>query len=135
MAASTVELTLRMVVALAFVGGALLFVTRIARTRLRLNVADTPIDVYGRRQLTKSSAVAVVRAGKRYVLIGVNDHAITLLAEGDDLVDPALEPEVVDVRGKTTRGGAWKRRNGTKGPASSGTGVVNALREKTVRRG
>lgn len=161
LAVSTVELTLRMLVSLALVSALLMLITRFARNRFRLGTGQATIDVHHRHQLTKSSAVAVVRAGRRHFLIGVNDHAITLLAEGDDLIqgqDPvtvdelpagteaatgtAATDDVVDVRGsgnrrsrsKTVKGGARKRRSGAGGPASSGMGVIEALREKSVRR-
>lgn len=148
LAASTTELTLRMIVALALVGGTLIVVTRFARGRLRNGAGRAEIDVRGRHQLTKSSAVAVVTAGQRHFLIGVNEHAITLLAEGDDLVPPADIPVdtpghgVIDVRAadggdtdnRTSKDGARKRRRGASRPAPAGTGVIEALRERTTRR-
>lgn len=150
-AVSTIELTLRMVVSLALVSGALLLITRFSRSRFRLGGPRATIDVQGRHQLTKSSSVALVRAGQRHLLVGVNDHAITLLAEGDDLVDDLVDDgetggnqdttdHVVDVRSgerkqsKTDKSGARKRRRGTGSPAPSGMGVIEALREKSVRR-
>ena len=154
-AVSTVELTLRMLVGLALVGGLLKLITGLARNRFHLGSSRAAIDVRDRHQLTKSSSLAVVRAGRRHFLIGVNDHAITLLAEGDDLIqgqdhvtteerpgDTAVAEEVVDVRGngnrrsrnKTVKGNARKRRSGADGAASSGMAVIEALREKSVRR-
>jgi flagellar biogenesis protein FliO len=161
-AASTVELTLRMLVSLAIVSGLLWVITHYARRRIRGASAAAALDVCTRHQLTKSSAIAVVRAGRRHFLVGVNDNAITLLAEGDDLVvaprikvddeaglelEPvpaeleATEPKatrsdadrpkpVVDVR----KNGARKRRSGGLASASSGIGVIEALRERSVRR-
>lgn len=147
-AVTTLELTLRMLVALALIGGLLLIATRTAKGRFKLGGPAASIDVRSRHQLTKASAVAVVRAGQRHFLIGVNDNAITLLAEGDDLVSPGETSEtgsqgVVDVRAAgapapsnsmTARDGARKRRRGKSGPASSRTSVMEALRERTVRR-
>ena len=140
---TTVELTLRMIAGLLVVLGGMALLTRLARRRLRFASTETVIDVCARQQLTKSAGLAVVRAGSRYVLIGINDTAVTLLTEGDDLVGEPPSTGVVDVRPSpaegsavdTGRGGTRKRRNGTRSPASSGTGVVAALREKTVRRG
>lgn len=152
-AVSTIELTLRMLVSLALVSGALLLITRFTRSRFRLGGPRATIDVQGRHQLTKSSSIALVRAGQRHLLVGVNDHAITLLAEGDDLVDDLIDngetagsedntDPVVDVRngeskqlrGKTDKSGARKRRRGTGSLAPAGMGVIEALREKSVRR-
>ena len=161
MAASTAELTLRMLVSLVLVSGLLWAMTQFARKRLRNGSPAAVLDVCNRHQLTKSSTVAVVRAGHRHFLVGFNDHAITLLAEGDDLavapqdgdperVDLDNEPvaprpaatdhdaapskprrakAIVDVR----KSGAWKRRSGA-ASASSGIGVIEALRERSVRR-
>jgi len=207
LAVSTAELTIRMLVALAVVGGLLLLLTRFARSRLNLGTSDAPLQVCNRHQLTKSSMVAVVRAGERHFLVGVNDNAISLLAEGNDLVadnnlvegnhlvagdvlDEAptatrtasttvdnAAGAVVDVRTDETgpgahakstitksavtrskpikarsttrstgadpattgatesaKGGAGKRRRGTTSPAPSGMGVIEALRERSVRR-
>ena len=155
-AVSTVELTIRMILALILVSVLLMLITKFARNKFRFGGTRAMIDVRDRHQLTKSSTVAVVRAGQRHFLIGVNDHAITLLAEGDDLVmgqdlvasgEPATGTTdgVVDVRDngqqrskkntkKTVKGGARKRRSGTGDAASSRMGVMEALREKSVRR-
>jgi flagellar biogenesis protein FliO len=163
MGATTAELTIRMLVSLVLVSGMLWMVTQFARKRLRAGSAAAALDVCNRHQLTKSSAVAVVRAGHRHFLVGVNDHAITLLAEGDDLIlatddgdgsgdqgdaeagpvvprpastapevaasKPKRSRAIVDVR----RSGARKRRGGA-ASASSGIGVIEALRERSVRR-
>ncbi|MCP3993181.1 MAG: hypothetical protein GY724_29230 [Actinomycetia bacterium] len=155
-AVSTVELTLRMLVSLTLVSGLLWAITRVARNRMGGGSATAPLDICQRHQLTKSSAIAIVRAGQRHLLVGVNDHAITLLAEGDDLalppkikVDgdrPVLEPgpatpeaarsesvrakPIVDVR----KSGARKRRSGGAASASSGIGLLEVLRERSVRR-
>ncbi len=157
-AVSTVELTLRMLVSLALVSGLLLTITRFTKSRMGGRSAAAALDVCHRHQLTKSSAIAVVRAGQRHFLVGVNDNAITLLAEGDDLAAapgaegdqdekvPALGPgvegpeaarteagrakPVVDVR----KDGARKRRSGGAASASSGIGLLEVLRERSVRR-
>jgi flagellar biogenesis protein FliO len=172
-AVSTVELTIRMVVALALVSGLLLVVTRTARTRLRMGVGGAPLEVCHRHQVTRSSTVALVRSGRRHLLIGLNDHAITVLAEGDDLVAPVDEGadataprargrrppsadidldldldldlvradhETGDAAGRppvdagTAKGGARKRRRGADRSTPSGMGVIDALRERSVRR-
>jgi flagellar biogenesis protein FliO len=145
LAASTAELTLRMIVSLAVVGGVLGVVVRLSRSRLGSGRARPGIGVQARCQLTRASAVAVVRAGERYFLLGVNDQAVTILAEGDDLVEAELDEaaaEIVDVLAKDrreaadaeTKGGAGRRHGRAGGPASSGMSVIEALREKTVRR-
>ncbi|MEZ5408066.1 MAG: flagellar biosynthetic protein FliO [Acidimicrobiales bacterium] len=172
--ASTAELTLRMVVSLAVMGLAALLVTKLARGRLRLGGARAGIAVHARHQLTRNASVAVIRAGDRWLLVGVTDANVTVLAEGDDLVAAsasvadALPPDAsVPVPGSVpapmsasapgagpdeparrlthhraraadgaARRGAGKRhrRAPDGGPGRSRTSLIEALREKTVRR-
>ena len=93
-AAATAELTLRMLVSMAVIGVFLLVAVRVTKGRLRTGARRAGIGIHARHQLTKASSVAVVQAGSRYFLLGVNDSAVTLLAEGDDLVggDTADDP-------------------------------------------
>ncbi len=66
----------------------------------RNRITFDPLVVMERRQLTKSNAVAIVRAGRRHVLVGYGEQGVQLLAEGDDLVedpaDPRLDPDLDD---------------------------------------
>lgn len=83
------------------------------------------VEVLLRQPLGRRSSIGVVRAGDRALVIGITDHTITLLAEGDpDLLVPLL-PEsprtVAPVGGPPASGPTW-------------TTVVGALRERTVRR-
>lgn len=92
LAVSTLELTLRMVVGLTVVVGLLWLATRTARNRLQLGGQASVLEVCHRQQLTRSATVALVRSGRRHFLIGVNDGAITLLADGDELATPPTGP-------------------------------------------
>lgn len=181
--ASTAELSLRMLVSLSVMGLAALVVMKLARGRLRLGGARADIAVHARHQLTRNASVAVIRAGERWLLVGVTDTNVTVLAEGDDLAaDPAaassagvssagatsagiasdgpLPPAAVegpadDLRppadrrpgagsahhrpraadGAGRRGaGKRHRRASDGGPGRSRTSLIEALREKTVRR-
>ncbi len=147
--ASTGELTLRMVVSLVVMGLAALAVTKLARSRLRLGGERAGIAVHARHQLTRSASVAVIRAGDRWLLVGVTDANVTVLAEGADLADePAAAGPASDERAPrsphhraraadgTARRGAGKRhqRAPDGGPGRSRTSLIEALREKTVRR-
>ncbi len=149
LAVSTVELALRMILALAILVVVLLGAGRLARKRLGGAGRMPEIEIAARRQLTKTSTLAVVRAGQRHVLIGVNDHAITVLAEGQDLLadddgvesEPGSEP-VVDIRTpeqQATAGDGRRREARRPGPTIRSAGprssVVEALRDLTVRRG
>jgi flagellar protein FliO/FliZ len=167
LAASTAELTLRMVVSLAFMGGVVLVAMKLVRGRLRLGAGRHGITVHSRQQLTKASSVAVIRAGERFFLVGVSDQSVTLLAEGDDLAagpmvpaddappetgpvaagpDQAAAPGANvlhrprDTKLRSRRadgqpkGGARRRHRRASGSVSSRMSVIEALREKTVRR-
>lgn len=131
LAVTTLELTIRMVVGLAVIAGLLWAATRLARSRLGMDADTVSVDVKARRALTKNSSLVLIKAGSRHLLVGANDHAVTLLAEGDDLVDADLadEPDV-DLR----RAPAGPRRRARTG-STSAPGLLNTLRAKTVRRG
>lgn len=176
--ASTTELTLRMVVSLTVMGLATLVVMKLARGRLRLGGVRAGIAVHARHQLTRSASVAVIRAGDRWLLVGVTDANVSVLAEGDDLAPDAIpapangpvtggadgpsadatappatdatEPEPPAPRRRAAAGphhraraadGAARRGAGKRhrrapdgGSGRSRTSLIEALREKTVRR-
>lgn len=172
--ASTAELSLRMVVSLAVMGLATLVVMRLARSRLRLGGMRAGIAVHARHQLTRNASVAVLRAGDRWLLVGVTDTNVTVLAEGDDLAadpagavasasapaagapearpaddqpEPAVRPPgaahgsgTAHHRARAADGAARRgagkrhRRAPDGGPGRSRTSLIEALREKTVRR-
>jgi flagellar protein FliO/FliZ len=178
LAASTLELGLRMSVSLALMGVVALVVVKVLRGRLKLGPARAGLAVEARHQLNRSTSVAVIRAGQRYFLLGLSEQSVTLLAEGDDLVAAApvaasrpvatapanaptpdaivnVEPAAVDVRPRSDIGrakgaapaqlrargadgastsDAGKGHRRATGPAPSGMSVIEALREKTVRR-
>lgn len=180
--ASTAELSLRMVVSLAVMGLATLVVMKLARGRFRLGGARADIAVHARHQLTRNASVAVIRAGDRWLLVGVTDTNVNVLAEGDDLAadpaaavtsapgtsapgasasgtsapppvaagTPADDPHPPASRpptagsphhraraadGAARRGAGKRHRRATDGgPGRSRTSLIEALREKTVRR-
>ena len=83
------------------------------------------VEVLLRQPLGRRSSIGVVRAGDRALVVGITDHTITLLAEGDpDLLVPLL-PEsprtAAPVGGSSATPPTW-------------TSVIGALRERTVRR-
>lgn len=93
MDATTAELTVRMLVGLAVVGGLLYGLTRFAASRLDGARPSATIAVQARESLTKGSAVALVTIGRRTLLLGVTDSSVSLLAEGDDLAERDDGPE------------------------------------------
>jgi flagellar biogenesis protein FliO len=83
---------LRVVASFAIVGLLLWFFMRASNGKLGALLsgnakgeAGNPLAVLDRRQLTKSAGIALVRAGNRHLLVGIGDHGVQLLAEGDDL--------------------------------------------------
>lgn len=93
MDATTAELTVRMLVGLAVVGGLLYGLTRFAASRLDGARPSATIAVEARESLTKGSAVALVTIGRRTMLLGVTDSSVSLLAEGDDLAERDEGPQ------------------------------------------
>ncbi len=93
---------------------------------------EAPIAVISRQVMGKGSSVVVLRAGQRHLLVGVTDHQMSLLAEGDDLLpsEPA-EPAA----GRESSSGPRTGPAGSSDPGPSRMGFVEALRERTVRRG
>ncbi|MEM8926220.1 MAG: flagellar biosynthetic protein FliO [Actinomycetota bacterium] len=138
---STLELTIRMLIGLAVIGGLLYVINRTARNRLGRG-GGIDLEVCGRQALTRSSSVAVVRVGERHLLLGVNDHAVTLLTEGDDLLAATRGGDpVVDVRsgGRAARPTRAKVvASATPGaaptPSNASEGLLGRLQAMTVRK-
>ncbi len=102
---STIELLIRMTVSLAVIGGLLLVIQRVGRKRLGGlgRSATAPIEVTSRKQLSRTSSIALVRVGERNILIGVTDTGVSLIAEGDDLSNHPLAPSTSSSSGPKTR--------------------------------
>jgi flagellar biogenesis protein FliO len=101
---STVELLLRLGFSLAIIVGILFVVAKVARKQggnLRLpglgglGGRSKSIRVIDRQTLSRNASVAVVQIGARTMAVGITEHGIQTLAEGDDLV--VLPPDA-DVR-------------------------------------
>lgn len=107
---STIELLARMTGSLLVIGGLLWLVQRIGRRRMGNfgRSAVAAIEITSRKQLTKSSSIALVRAGERHLLIGVSDSGVSLLAEGDDL---AIEPTSADIEAGASSGSTSSARS------------------------
>lgn len=152
-APSTAELLLRMTVSLAIMGGLLWLVLRVTRSRRGRSLLGVggggrvePIEVCARRQLTRSAAVYVVRVGARTLMLGVTEGRVEVLAEGDALdATPRTGRDAALVAatavGLLTTGishddqeAAGTRAPGATAPNPTRMGVIEALRELTVRR-
>jgi len=95
LAASSLELFVRMGLSLALVFVLMAVVLKASRARVGPVLAKDGLSVCSRRQLTRSASVMVLRAGERHLLVAVNDQSVTLLAEGDDLAS-VDEPTATD---------------------------------------
>ena len=92
---------LRIVLSFALVGGLLWFFARSTDGKLGSLLQRTvggsendAIAIVARRQLSRSSSLVVVRAGSRHLLLSVSDgEGVSMLVEGDDLLDPPSSPE------------------------------------------
>jgi flagellar protein FliO/FliZ len=84
------ELTVRLVVSLAFVLGLLLLLARFGSRRFRSN-RDAMVRVLHRQPLSRSSAVAVVAVGQRVLVLGTTEQQVRVLAE----LDPEEAAELV----------------------------------------
>ena len=103
---STIELVARMTGSLLVIGGLLWVVQRVGKNRLGGlgRSASSPLQVTSRKQLGRTSSVALVQAGQRNILIGITETSISLLAEGDDLV-----ADLVGEGDSPTTSPAWSR--------------------------
>lgn len=84
-------LALRVVLSLAVVLGMMWALSRVMRPKG--GVRGLPVDVIARTPLGKRASVAVLRVGDRGLLVGVTDHAVSLIAEVDIPAPAAPAPE------------------------------------------
>ena len=142
---SLVGLGFRLILSLAVVLGMIASLVWLARRRgggfgFSIGTA-TPgdISVCAREQLDRNNSVALLRVGERAMLVGVSEGAVSVLAEGDDLLP---EPEPAPVEGTPvdlgtvgeSRDDRTSSVTGSDGPVPAGMNVIEALREWSVRR-
>jgi flagellar protein FliO/FliZ len=82
----------RLLVSLAVVLGVMWLVARRMRKGGR-TAKQSPIEVLGRQQLSRHSAVFVVRVAEQALVVGVTDGSVSLLSTAD--VDSVRAPESV----------------------------------------
>lgn len=125
--AATLALFARLIVSLGVVIGLMWLVARVMRRRGFGSPTRRPgvhVDVIARRTMGRNSSIAIVRAGKQGLVIGITDHQITKLADADlDEID--LE----------SAEGQWTASpQGPPGPTPSWKAMLEQLRDRTVRR-
>lgn len=81
----------RIIFSFLFVAALLWFFARAGSGRLGALLGatgakpDDHLELLGRRQLTRSSGVTLLRVGERHLLLGTSEDGVSVLAEGDDL--------------------------------------------------
>ncbi len=143
---STVELSLRMGVALVVVVSLVVLGTGLIRRR-GVGGGASLVRVEYQRQLTKQTVLSLVVVGEQQLLVASNGENTTLLAQGPGLLasDPATTASggSIDIRSGSGGPGSKPAATTTAGAAvSSGSGggrvrSVNPLKQlqnKTVRR-
>ncbi|PZA20059.1 FliO/MopB family protein, partial [Modestobacter versicolor] len=76
-------MVIRLVLCLAFVGGVLLFASRVAQKR-GLGGTTGVIEVVARQRMGRTSSVSVLRVAGRVLVVGSTEEQVTLLAEVED---------------------------------------------------
>jgi flagellar protein FliO/FliZ len=92
---------------------------------LRRRRGPAEVEVLLRQPVGRRASISVVRAGNRALVLGVTDHTITLLAEDDPDVLIPLAPETPRTASSA---------DGTASARSAWTAIVDAVRDRTVRR-
>lgn len=128
-------LLLRMLVSLAVLGAVGWYLVRLARRRGLGGLGTRAlIDVESQRGLSRSSSIAVVRVGTRHLLLGVGDHGVQVLAEGDDLTELPPEP-ATDVASIASASAPAPASAAAPPPVVEvGAALVERLRAATARR-
>lgn len=131
---------LRLVIAVVVVVGLLLLTAKLTR-RIGIKTngsTGAAIHLVSRQPLSRNASIAVVRAGDRTLVLGVTDHAVTLLTDRASFDLPEAEP---GIRRRNTGNGSSPDQDtrppaagvGTEVPETS-AGLMGKLRERTVRR-
>ncbi|MEM9466964.1 MAG: flagellar biosynthetic protein FliO [Actinomycetota bacterium] len=138
-AASTLWLGVRLIFSLAIVLGLIWALAWAARRGkglgLGIGAARGSINVRAREQVGRNTTIALLEVGDRVLLIGANEQAVEVLAEGDDLI--AEEPESTpseDGDVSTDDRTSSQVDPVIRGSAPPGMNLIEALRERSVRR-
>lgn len=130
-APSTAELMLRMVISLAIMGGLAWLALKVSRGRKgfgRTGPTREPIEVFARRQLSRSTSLALVRVGEQTLLLSVAEGGARVLADGRDLATEPAEAAALALTAGAEPATTEAAATPTRLP------LIDALRELTVRR-
>lgn len=140
-ATSTLWLGIRLIFSLAIVLGLIWALSWAARRGkglgLGMGAQKGAIAVRAREQIGRNTTIALLEVGDRVLLIGLNEQAVEVLAEGDDLISDEPDPSP-----STDGDGAESTDDRTssqadpfiRGSAPPGMNLIEALRERSVRR-
>lgn len=132
------ELVVRLVVSLGLVLGCMMLFARFMRGKAgtmmlsagRNKAQGTPLEILVRKPLSRSSSVAIIRAGDRVFAVGVTEERVTHLADLDPI---AIELDLLELPAA-----AWTTPTGsattTADSSTTRKGLVDQLKELTVRR-
>jgi flagellar protein FliO/FliZ len=133
---------IRLVLCLAFVGGVLLFASRVAQKR-GLGGTTGVIEVVARQRMGRASSVSVLRVAGRVLVVGSTEEQVTLLAEVEDDELATALAAATPTRGPAADGETPASRSALPGSGvlagsvldrGTWTTVVQELRDRTVRR-
>lgn len=142
-ATSTLWLGIRLIFSLAIVLGLIWALSWAARRGkglgLGMGAQKGAISVRAREQVGRNTTIALLEVGDRVLLIGANEQAVEVLAEGDDLISTEPEPNPsADGEGdgevSTDDRTSSQADPFIRGSASPGMNLIEALRERSVRR-
>ncbi|PZM98286.1 MAG: flagellar protein [Actinobacteria bacterium] len=142
-----IELLLRITLSLLIVLGLMWGMARLARRPLG-GRGGSVLAVLARQQLSRGSAVAVLRVVDRALVVGVTDHQVTLLAETDlatverQLAEPVEKTRITVTHAdgaesalvSTDAVGRKGKLDGSLLSPATWSRLIEALRERTVRR-
>ncbi|MEM9200550.1 MAG: flagellar biosynthetic protein FliO [Actinomycetota bacterium] len=140
LAASTVWLGLRLIFSLSIVLGLIWGLSWVARRGkgfgLGIGAPRGAIAVRAREQVGRNTTIALLEVGDRVLLIGANEQAVEVLAEGADLIsdepeDGSTEDSAMSTDDRTSSQADPVIRGKS---APTGMNLIEALRERSVRR-
>lgn len=93
-------------------------------------VVAREVRVLSRTGLSRGASLVAVQVGAQRLLLGVTDHAVNLVAE---LPADAAELDVTDVQHSSAAMDAADLSSALRGTQGPRMGLIDRLREKTVR--
>ena len=141
-ATSTLWLGVRQIFSLAIVLGLIWALAWAARRGkglgLGIGAQRGAISVRAREQVGRNTTIALLEVGDRVLLVGANDQAVEVLAEGNDLLIGEAEtagPGSQDSAANTATDDRTSSQTDPviRGSVPPGMNMIEALRERSVR--